>query len=169
MTDQEKYIAGQKASGIEVGDTAKVTREWKQHDDGNNTQFYPEKMTVKERVISKIDSDGDVCLSNGWWYPWTALEIVKKADGSVPDKTETLITGESTMKTQEIYNYVVTENINVVDAETGLIVKTEKKILGSGTVAAYDEPNAKLKAMKGISMTDVDIDEVEVLVRPFCG
>ena len=72
------------------------------------------------------------------------------------------------MKTQEIFSYVVTENINVKDATTGQIEKVAKKILGSGTVAAYDEANATLKAMKGIGLTHVDLDEVEVLVRPFC-
>ena len=70
------------------------------------------------------------------------------------------------MKTQEIFSYVVTENINVKDATTGQIEKVDKNILGSGTIAAYDEANARLKAIVGLTPTN--IDEMEVLVRPFC-
>lgn len=74
------------------------------------------------------------------------------------------------MKTQEIFSYVVTENENVKDAKTGQIEKVTKKILDDGTVAAYDEANAKIKVMDELgTLEGVDIDEVEVLVRPFCG
>lgn len=85
-----------------------------------------------------------------------------------------LILRDSNMKTQEIYSYVVTENINVKDAKTGQIEKVSKKILGAGTVAAYNVENAKIKAMADVADKTADnvkchIDEVEVLVRPFCG
>lgn len=74
------------------------------------------------------------------------------------------------MKTQEIFSYVVTMNVNVKDASTGQIEKVTKKILDDGTVAAYDEANAKIKALNALDIEEtVDIDEVEVLVRPFCG
>lgn len=74
------------------------------------------------------------------------------------------------MKEQEIYSYVVTENENVKDAKTGQIEKVKKNILGYGCIAAYDVDNAKIKATaKAIEDKGVDIDEVKVLVRPFCG
>ncbi len=74
------------------------------------------------------------------------------------------------MKTQQIYQYVVTENKNVKDAKTGQIEKVEKEILEYGTIAAYDEANAKIKAQAAADISEaVDLNEVEVLVRPFCG
>ena len=73
------------------------------------------------------------------------------------------------MKTQEIYQFVVTENINVKDAVTGQIEKVTKNVLDYGTIAAYSEANAKVKALDMCDAKPIDIDEVEVLVRPFCG
>ena len=46
------------------------------------------------------------------------------------------------MKTQNIYNVVVTENVNVKDATTGQIEKIQKRILFAGAIAAYDAANA---------------------------
>lgn len=73
------------------------------------------------------------------------------------------------MKTQSIFNYVVTENVNVKDAATGQIEKVEKKILGQGTIAAYTPENAKVQAQQKAKTTGADMAEVEVLIAPFCG
>jgi len=73
------------------------------------------------------------------------------------------------VKTQSIFQYAVTENINVKDAKSGQIEKIEKKILGSGIIAAYDEKNAGVQAQKLAKIpATVDMSEVEVVVRPFC-
>ena len=73
------------------------------------------------------------------------------------------------MKTQEIYSVVVTENINVKDAKTGQIEKVRKNILYTANIAAYTEASARVIAVSHVDPDKVDIDEVEVLVRPFCG
>lgn len=72
------------------------------------------------------------------------------------------------MKTQSIFKYVVTENVNIKDAATGQIEKIEKKILSAGTLAAYDEANAKVQAQAKVDLKDADAAEVEVVVHPFC-
>jgi len=72
------------------------------------------------------------------------------------------------MKTQEVFSYVVTESVKAKD-DNGNIESVKKKILGSGTLAAFDEANAKVKASHAVGLSEVDLDEVEVLVRPFCG
>lgn len=177
MTDQEKYIAGQKASGIEVGDTVRVARKFAKGDQGCDITYYEtcHKIDTKGKV-QEIDSDGYIRLHD-YWHPWFTLEIVKKKDGSVPEMTmsevetltENIYSGDSNMKTQEIFSYVVTENVNVKDAKTGQIEKVTKKILDDGNLAAYDLENAKVQAMASFERDGVDIDEVEVLVRPFCG
>ena len=133
-------------------------------------------------IVDRISDKHCFMDISGWNYPYFVLQIIKKADGSVPNKMEKAVaeiehflvkpfTGECTMKTQEIYSYVVTMNVNVKDAKTGQIEKVSKDILDDGTVAAYDEANAKLKVMADLGSLDekVDIDEVEVLVRPFRG
>lgn len=70
------------------------------------------------------------------------------------------------MKTQQPYNYIVTEDVFVTGA-TGLVEKTIQKILGRGTVTAYDDANARIQATLAVDMKDVDVTEVQVLVRPF--
>ncbi len=76
------------------------------------------------------------------------------------------------MKTQNVYNVVVTENVNVKDATTGQIEKIRKNILFSGVVAAYDSDNAKLqatqKALKTAAGKTADMEEVAAIASPFC-
>ncbi len=182
MTEQEKYIADQKASGIEVGDTVRATRHFTAHEKGCYT-INGSSASSKGDFVDSDDAVGTVrhiddesmeidCgkdYGGGWYFPYFVLEIVKKANGTVPD-AKPIDKGDSNMKTQNIYSYVVTENENVKDAKTGQIEKVKKNVLISGVVAAYDEANAKLKAMDNLSdAVGPDIDEVEVLVRPFCG
>ncbi len=138
-------------------------------------------------------------LDDGYIYPIAVLEVTKKANGSVPgngtkitmggcdkptkrtdttrvvlDEYETL-TGDSKMSTQEqsIFAVVVSENEPVKDADTGLIIKTKKRVVYSkGDLSAYGLNNATIKAVlaagrvKGVNAIK-DEDEVEVLVRPF--
>lgn len=76
------------------------------------------------------------------------------------------------MKTQEIFNVAVTLNKNVENATTGLIEKVVKEVLfKDSALPAYDSANAKIKATAAAlaKRPSVDLDEVEVLVRPFCG
>lgn len=212
MKTQEMYIEGQKDCGIAEGDEVRATRHFKANEGGSEACSDSMSSSVKKRfvddkVVGVVSTISPLCINvlcgddGNWAFPYFVLEIVKKADGSVPEKkngagisdeeferlrevaadaaeairvitkeTETLITGDSTMKTQEIYSYAVTMNVNVKDAKTGQIEKVTKRILDDGTVAAYDEANAKIKVMAELGeLEGVDIDEVEVLVRPFCG
>ena len=71
------------------------------------------------------------------------------------------------MKATSVYDYVVTEDIPVKGA-TGLIEKTIQKILGRGTVTAFDQSNAILQAVLLVDMEGVDVTEVKAEVRCFC-
>jgi len=73
------------------------------------------------------------------------------------------------MKEQQEFDYVVTEDVPVKGAETGLVEKMRKRILGKGTITAYDSDNAKIKAQAVTDISKADIDEVKVKIRPFCG
>ncbi len=104
------------------------------------------------------------------------LEIVKKKDGTVPDKV-TSIKGESDMstRTQDIFAVVVTENEKTKD-DNGQIESIKKRVIYSTIdLPAYSPDNAHTKAIlaaakiKGINAIK-DEDELEVKVtRPFCG
>lgn len=180
MTRQE-YIDGQEASGIEVGDTVRVVRKAESYEAGWRHAWFGAMDDIAEFIVLEINSDGGMLHKTdqgmNWYYPYFVLEITKKADGTVPSKTlaeveeltENIYSGDSNMKTQEIYEYVVTESIKVKD-DNGQVESTKKKILGKGGLPAFDVDNAKIKAMAATTIPDsVDIDEVEVLVRPFCG
>lgn len=191
MSIQDDYKAGQKASGIEVGDTVRVLRGFEDHEDGCNTIWISCKKTSGEFVVEHLCGDGDIVLDDADafgghnYYPHFVLEIVKKASSTVPELTKEQIVdigkletnlGDSNMstKTQEIYAVIVTENEPVKDAESGLIVKTKKKVIYSkGDLPAYDAGNATVKAIlaagkvKGVNAIK-DEDEVEVKVSsPF--
>ena len=73
------------------------------------------------------------------------------------------------MKTQQVFDYVVTESEKVKD-DNGQIESIKKTILVKGSLPAFDEANAKIKAMAKVNIDVItDIDEVEVSVKPFCG
>ena len=184
MTEKESYIQGQKASGIEVGDKVRVVRAAEDYEDGWQASWNGSEMEVgKEWVVKGRQGNEGFNLHEHYVYPYFVLEIVKKADGNVPGKVkdvkvyerclsaseiENLYSGDSNMKTQEIYKYAVTENVKIKD-DNGQIESIKKNLLSSGTLAAYDEANAKIKALQGVKLDGIDLDEVEVLVRPFCG
>lgn len=100
MTDQEKYIEGQKASGIEVGDEVRATSHFTAHEGGSRatksrTGGYKQKF-VDDKAIGVVKKDngshfwvdcGPEYLG-GWSFPCFVLEIIKKADGNVPDKPD---------------------------------------------------------------------------------
>jgi len=151
---KEEYAAGQEASGIEVGDEVRATRHFSENEGGSN--LFASSHTVKTKFIddkavgtvSRIFGGGIQIKYDGCYceYPYFVLEIVKKADGSVPGKIETLITGESTMKTQGIFSVVVTENEKIKD-DNGQIESIKKRVIFSKSdLPAYDEANAHVKA-----------------------
>ena len=181
MAEQEKYIEGQKHCGIGVGDTVRVVRAAEDYEGGWKYLWFSYKNCVDEFVVQAIDHQGGGMehITDGgvhWWYPYFVLEIVKKADGSVPGKVNNTNTERnSTMKTQKIFSVVVSENEHVKDAETSQIIATKKRpIFSKPDMPAYDEKNAGIKGIlaagkvKGVNAIK-DEDEVEVLVRPFCG
>ena len=85
--------------------------------------------------------------------------------------TNTNLKGSS-MKTQEIYSGIVTENVKVKD-ELGQIESIKKRVIYSAIdIPAFDEDNAKAKALIAANKVTgdkaiKDLDEVEVKVRPF--
>ena len=89
-----------------------------------------------------------------------------------PKETNTILTGDSNMKTQEIYAGIVTENEKIKD-DNGQIESIKKRVIYSTSeLPAYDEANARVKIMAAASNVKgdnaiKDIDEVEVKVRPF--
>ena len=90
MSEREDYIAGQKACGIEVGDTVQVVRKAKNREGGWLASWVSSMDdTVGENMeVNKIHSGrGGLQLRNSHFsrdYPYFVLEIVKKKDGSVP-------------------------------------------------------------------------------------
>ncbi len=78
------------------------------------------------------------------------------------------------MKTQETFSVVVTENVKAKD-DNGQIESVKKTVIFTeSALPAYSVESAKIKAViaaskvKGIKAI-VDVDEVEVACRPFCG
>lgn len=175
MTDAEKYKAGQEASGIAVGDTVKVVRTAEDYSAGWTNSWNAVGMLVGlEWVVKANYGTSGFNLNQHYTYPYFVLEIVKKANGDVPNViAETEITGECTMKTQELFNVAVTENEKVKD-DNGQIESVKVRVIFSQSdMPAYDKGNATVKAVlaagkvtgvKGIK----DPDEVEVKVSsPF--
>ncbi len=188
MTEQEKYIEGQKASGIKVGDTVRITRPNEHCEGGSDacghTQYELDgHKDDEEYTVTKVRNRAVFIQNNHhrktggrFCIPYFVLEIIKKADGTLPDaKPITSETGDSTMKTQEIFGVVVTENEKIKD-DNGQIESIKKRVIYSKSdLPAYDEANAKIQAtlaagkvtgVKGIK----DVAELEVeATRPFCG
>ncbi len=172
-SQQEKYIAGQKNCGIEVGDTVMVLREADGHAGGWTQTWVPNLMEVGMIGTAQgiKDSDGIQIKKDGCRYPYFVLEIVKKANGTVPD-AKPIDKGDSNMKTQEIYNVVVTENEKVKD-DNGQIESIKKNVIyAKNAISAYTPENALIKAVVAAVKANegtFDVDELEVKVRPFCG
>ena len=173
MTEQEKYIAGQKNCGIEVGDTVRVVRVARDQEAG-----WLACWRMKADITGVVEDirGGWGIRIDGWNYPYFVLEIVKKASSTVPD-AKPIDKGDSNMSTreQEIFAVVVTENEKVKD-DNGQIESIKKKVIfADSALPAYSPDNAHTKAVaeaikvKG-GKAIKDIDEVEVKVtRPFCG
>ncbi len=96
MSEREKYIEGQKASGIEVGDTVRATRRFGKGEGGSDvygatsgkhkTRFIDNRAVgiVKDIDMRHIWVDCGKEYVGGWSFPYFVLEIVKKANGTVP-------------------------------------------------------------------------------------
>ncbi len=78
------------------------------------------------------------------------------------------------MKEQELFTVAVTESEKVKD-DNGNIDSIKKRVIfKDSALPAYGLENAKAKALAAAMKVKgekaiKDIDEVEVLVRPFCG
>jgi len=73
------------------------------------------------------------------------------------------------MKTQDTYDYIISEAIKVKD-ENGNIESIKKSVIGRGSVEAFDEANARIKAQSETDFEEVkDIDEVTIEIRTFRG
>ncbi len=181
MTEQESYIAGQESSGIAEGDEVICVRHFSAREggfDGSGSDGGKRNFVTKKAIgtVSWV-SDSGIAVQCGvnyggrWKFPYFVLEIVKKASSTVPD-AKPVDKGDSNMKTQEIYSVAVTENINVKDAETGQIEAVTKKVLyKNSALPAYSAENARVKATAEAvkKAPKANVDEMAVLVRPFCG
>ncbi len=190
MTDVEKYIAGQKACGIEVGDTVRVVRKAKNRE-GSWFDSWVSSMddTVGENMeVNKIHSgSGGLQLRNSHFsrnYPYFVLEIVKKKDGSVPDKKQESISTrvlvdkfaeitntsrkESNMSTQEqtVFDVTVVERSEVLHEGSGFVQKINRTILFDHKVPAVSDEAAKQKALASCKVSN--FDDLEITCRPFC-
>jgi hypothetical protein len=73
------------------------------------------------------------------------------------------------MKAQETYDYIISEAIKTKD-DNGNIENIKKSVIGRGSVEAFDEANAKIKAQFATDLKEVkDIDEVKIEIRTFRG
>ena len=134
-------------------------------------KWEPKGAEVEKRCGNCEDGIHSICIEpclscdNKTYSNWTLKQTNIK-------ETNTNSIKEEAMKTQEIFAVVVTENEKVKD-ENGNIESVKKRVIYSAIdIPAFDENNAKAKALiaankvagvKGIK----DLDEVEVIVRPF--
>ncbi len=176
MTATESYIAGQKAwveaNGLKVGDTVRATRHFDSYEDGStccSSKGGPTKASFidehREGIVSDMSEDY-IGVNHSMTFPYTVLEIVKKADGSVPDAKPITDTGEHDMSTQNFECKAVLTETADGGKETKTTVCFDNDIFEASAQEAKDtfllDNAVKIKKAKTTG-------KVEVLVRPFCG
>lgn len=173
MSETDKYLQGQEASGIKVGDTVRVVRKACKGEGGWDNVWMPEMEVGRERVVKHIYGTDGCELTGGFTYPYFVLEVISSQRGEDRPEEEKPIKEEAKMKTQEIFAVVVTENVKIKD-DLGQIESIKKRVIYSAIdIPAFDEDNAKAKALIAANKVSgakaiKDIDEVEVKVsRPF--
>jgi len=169
MTEQEKYIADQKASGIEVGDTVRVVRKAESRSRGWTATWVcemDENVGRKMKVRGLYESQEVNGINLGLNYPYFVLEIVKKANGTVPDAKH-IDKGDSNMKNSRFDIEIVKEKTDdkhkIIN---GIVVKRYSKWHRDGNAATE---YAKMKHGLAILEQEEAGFEVEILVHPFCG
>ena len=178
MTDREEYNAGQEASGIKPGDKVRATRHFDEDEDGSqvtDSRILPIKGrfvddgavgVVHEVVTGLIGVDCGKDYGGLWSFPYTVLEIVKKADGSVPD-AKPITKGDSNMKNSRFDIEIVKEKTDDKGKTTnGIVVKQYRK-WHVDAIAAIEY--AKMKHGIAILEQQEAGFEVDILVHPFCG
>lgn len=188
MTEREKYIAGQKDSGIEVGDTVRVVQPNERHEGGSTAICHEQRHIDGANNVGcvrsiynneamrhiKIITNGGMALD----LPYFVLEIVKKANGDVPEAiAKTEITGECDMSTgtvqeQTVFEVTVVQRTEVLHEGSGVLQKINRKILFTGKVTAVGDESAKNQAydaIKAETSPDVtlDYDKLETTCKPF--
>ncbi len=174
MTDQEKYVAGQKECGIEVGDEVRATRHFVEDEGGSN--LFGSDMGAKAELVGgkatgtvahifnsgiQIKWDGDY-----WEFPYFVLEIVKKANGNVPD-AKPITKGDSKMTNTKY------------DCEVQVETKrTDGKVVANETIVPRYElfASSPEKAEQRVRMehgpTIIKAEdagaEVAIICKPFC-
>ncbi len=72
-------------------------------------------------------------------------------------------------KTENAYDVLVTEDIEVRHEASGVLIKTKKEVLVSGLVTAVSAEAAIIKAIRKIPPeSKADSDMMKVSIRPFC-
>ncbi len=166
MSEQEKYIADQKNCGIEVGDEAVAVRLPKAHEHGWGTcEAYGVKIGDSGIVTAIHDEYGYQLGNNGAWWPYFVLEIVKKANGTVPD-AKPIDKGDSNMKNKKYDCEAVSETTD----KNGKI--TNKTIVKRYSFFATDDTDARETVLMDHGeaiKAHRKVGEVEIICRPFCG
>jgi len=179
MTEQEKYIAGQKASGIKVGDTVRVTRKAGTCEDGWATFWPPasDDIVGHTRVVDEVDNAGalGVHLTNECWFPYFVLEIVKNA-GTVPGKQSHKQERNSNMSAPEqiVYDVTIVERTEKLHEASGIVQAINRAVLFDGKVSAVGNIAAQQKALEVCKVTGVKkegtplgFDKLEITCKPF--
>ena len=171
MTLQERYIEKQKASGIEVGDTVRITRPNEDGEGGSSCAFHEADEICGENNTGKVaeirEAEIVVRTDGGerFLMPYFVLEIVKKHDGAVPQAIAETITGDSTMKNGRFDIEIVKEKTDDKGKTTnGIVVKRYSK-WHKDAVAATEY--AKMKHGIAILEQKEAGFEVDILVHPF--
>ena len=184
MTDQEKYIAGQEASGIEIGDEVRATRQFDGCEGGHAagaSHSWRHKVnfidagatgTVTRVKHNYIEVACGMEFGGLWNFPYFVLEIVKKANGTKPIET---LTGDSNMSVQEqtVSQVTIIERTEVLHEGSGVVQKINREILFDKKVSAVSDEAKKQKALdvcrkaKEKAQMQLDCDKLEITCKPF--
>jgi len=101
--EKKAYRVMSKNSGLKVGDTVKLLRNYEAYENGCGIRSNKKCVSLigTLHTIITIDLDGDINLSDTYWYPFFVLEKIKSAPtdldgipdfGCQNDNVKTLIT-----------------------------------------------------------------------------
>ena len=169
MTEQEKYIADQKASGIEVGDTVRVVRKAESRSRGWTATWVcemDENVGRKMKVRGLYESQEVNGINLGLNYHYFVLEIIKKANGTKPNNTNSERNSNMIIQEQTVSHVTIIERTEVLHEGSGIVQKINRKVLFDEKVSAVGDEAAKQKALSGLGV--VDFDTLEITCKPFC-
>ena len=175
MTEQQKYIAGQKAwieaNGVKGGSKMWLVRKADNHEKGWGVWWASctDSWVGGDFVVRRIQSGNTgIALENTsgqqWNFPYFVLEIIKKANGTKPIITNS---GEQSMSTQEqkVFDVTIIERTEVLHEGSGVVQKINRTVLFDEKVSAVTEESAKQQALQDID--NPNFDDLEITCQPF--